>query len=436
MKKTTFIKTIGLIIVLIMFSVIFSGCFDRREVDELAYVMALGLDKGTTNKIRMTLQIAVPKSISGGGTGGEGGGGGKSYIITTLEVPAIYSGLNMANSYIGREIDVSHAKVIIFSEELAREGIMRYIHALMRGKEFRGNIYMAVSRGSAEEYIRNVDPKLEISPARYYEMIFRGHKHTGFGTNTQLISFYNRAESTTGEAVMIMAGVSKYEDSDEFSLEESTYEEKGRPNPFEGDYMAGDMPKVGELKSELMGLAVFDGWRMVGELDGEEALYYLMVTGEYGESFITVQDPIVEEHVVILSTRQNEKPFYKVEIVNGNPLISLKIYLEADIISIQSGFNYESTGNLPILEKTAEEQIKQGIIRLLKKTAEEMKCDIFHFGKLLKIKFLTWEEWKKFGWLDRYKDALFDVEVSLKIRRPGLMIRSIPGQASEERELN
>jgi spore germination protein KC len=435
MKKILILKIISLVIIISISSIFLSGCYDRREVDELGYVMAIGLDKGTTNSLRMTLQLAVPKAISGGGEGGGGeGGGGKPSLVTTLEAPGIYSGLNMANVYIGREINVSHAKVVAFSEELAREGILNYIHALIRGKDFRGNMSIAVVKGSVEDYIKSVEPVLEISTAKYYEQMFKSYKHTGFTANTQLVNFYSKAEETTEEPVAVLAGVSKYDSADEFTLEDSTYKEKGKPRPFEGDYIAGNMPKIGSIKSELMGLAVFNGSKMVGELDGEESLHYLMIVGQYNDSNITVLDPLNNGYYILLNTSQNRRPVHKVSMLDGNPLIKIKIFLEADILSIQSGINYESTENISILEKAAEEQLKQGMIRLLEKTAKDMESDIFGFGKKIKHNFLTWKEWEDFQWLNKYKDSSFDVDVSFKIRRPGLLIRTIPSISSEGKE--
>lgn len=436
MKKIIIIKIIFLLIFTSISSTFLSGCYDRREVDELGYVMAIGLEKGTTNTLRMTLQLAVPKAISGSGESGGEGGGGKPSLVTTLEAPGIYSGLNMANVYIGREINVSHAKVVAFSEELAKEGILSYIHALVRGRDFRGNMNIAVVKGSVEDFLKSIQPVLEISTARYYEQMFKSYKHTGFTANTQLVHFYSKAEGTTEEPVAILAGVSKYNSSDEFTVEDSTYKEKGKSRPFEGDYTAGNMPKTGSIKSELMGLAVFNGSKMVGELDGEESLHYLMIVGQYNDSYITVFDPLNNEYYILLNTSQNRKPVHIVNMINGNPLIKIKIFLEADILSIQSGINYESTENVSILEKAAEEQLKQGMIRLLEKTAKDMESDIFGFGKKIKHNFLTWKEWEDFQWLNKYKDSSFDVDISFKIRRPGLLVRTVPGASSQGKGSN
>jgi len=57
-------------------STLLTSCFDSKEIDDMAYVVALGLDKGATNHLKMTLQLAVPAKASSGEGGGSGGGGG------------------------------------------------------------------------------------------------------------------------------------------------------------------------------------------------------------------------------------------------------------------------------------------------------------------------------------------------------------------------
>lgn len=433
-------KSILLILTCALLQSVLSGCYDRREIDDLAYVMAVGFDKGKTNALRMTLQIAVPTEIGGGGGGGDGSGGGsdgnggtEGSTIMVLEAPTIYTGLNMANSFIGKELNMSHAKAVIFSKELAQEGIHKYIRAIVRGREFRPNLFVVVSRTDAEDYIRNVTPQLEINPAKYYELIFRNYRYTGFTANSQLINFYLEAESESGQAVAILAGVSEYESMEDIKLDNSTFSEKGRESPLEGDYKAGEIPKVGDLRSEIMGVAVFDGGTMVGELDGESTSYLLMARGELAEAYFSIPDPEIEDLYVVLNIQQNKQPVRKVTIMDGIPSIELQVKLEADIMSIQSGINYEMPEKSKILEKAAEEFIKEGIMRYLETTAE-LGADTSMFGNEVKKKFLTWQEWEEINWLGMYGKSKFNVDVKLSIRRPGLVVKSIPAQSTEGEE--
>ncbi|MCX8130183.1 MAG: Ger(x)C family spore germination protein [Clostridia bacterium] len=420
-----FNRMISILIITLFLGGILSSCYDRREIDDLAYIISIGIDKGKTNKLKMTLQIAVPKAIGGNGGGG-GEGGNEAVEMVTLETPTIYSGMNMANNLVSRQLNISHTKLMVFSKEFAKEGMQDIINALPRGREARPSLYIAVSKGSAEEFIKAVNPKIEVNPAKYYELMFQSHKYTAFTARSDFYRFYTGMKALYTQPVAILAGVNRYESSGDFDVAHSSAGEKGRVQPLEGDFKAGSIPRESKLKSEIMGLAVFKGGKMVGELDGEETTFYTMVTGEFNRAFITIHDPIEKEKFVILDTKKSRRPQYKVEVKDNKPHITVRIKLEADIQVIQSGRNYEDTENTGILEEAYEGYVREGVARFLNRTAKEFESDICGFGKEVKAKMLTWEQWHDYRWLEKYKDSSFEVEVDLKIRRPGLVIRSSP----------
>lgn len=427
-------RFIALALLLNLLCGIVTGCYDARETDDLSYAIAIGLDKGKTNSLRMTFQLAIPKNIGGstGGGGGGGGGGEESFTIVTVEAPTIYSAINMTNTFVSRQVILSHAKAIVFSSELAREGIDKYMNALERSREFRPNTYVLVSRDSAEDYIKNVKPKIETNPAKYYELAFKGYNFTSFSADTRFYNFYNQLKSKGIQPCAILAGVSKFNSPEEFNLKGSTYKEKGRDIPFEGDFKAGDVTKSAVLKSEIMGLAVFNGGKMVGELDGAQTTSHLMITGDFKYAFATLPDPKEKKEFVILNVKQSRKPIHRVGLVDGKPHIYVKVRLEADILSIQSGENYEDVNKIKELEDEAEGFIKASLERYLEKSRDELKSDICGFGDHFRATFLTWKEWEEFDWLSKYKDASFDVEVDFKIRRSGLMIYTSPPASPKE----
>lgn len=431
-KHNILIKTLILFTVINIFFGMLSGCYDRREIDDLSFVIAVGLDKGTTNTLKMTIQIAVPLASSGG-SGEEGGGGdaNKSSIFTSIQTQTIYGAYNMINTYISKQISMAHCKLLVFSEELAKDGIEKYIQAYKRGKEYRDTMMVVIARGSSEEFIKNSSSQLEINPANSYEIGLGSHDYTGFSANSTLLNFYLHEKCTCVQPVAILGGVNNFDEMGQEGLTNSTYKEKGRKGPFEGDYKAGDMPRTGGTKSETIGLAVFDGGKMVGSLDGQETIYYLMLTGNYGRSNINIDDPNNEEEFIILDVSQGRKPKNKVSMQGDKPIISADIKLEADILSIQSGINYESSENISILEEHMESFFKEEILRFLYRTSEGFNSDICGFGKSMKMKFLTWDKWVDFQWLSKYNKSEFDISVDVKIRRPGLMIRTTPSFGSK-----
>lgn len=417
-------RVYSVLIIVLLQSFIFTGCFDKREPDDMAYPIAIGFDKGKTNELRMTLQMAVPTNIAGGESGG--GDGSKSTTVITVDTPSIYSGLSMLNTFISKQINISHLKAIVFSEELAREGVSKYLHSMIRNREFRPNASIIVSRDSAEEFINAVKPKLETNPAKYYELLLDAYRYTGFTTDTQLIGFYNKSESASVQPVAVLAGVGKYKSSEEFDLSNSTYMEKGRNKPLEGDFKGGDLPKVGGLNIEIMGLAIFDGGKMVGQLDGEETNYHLMVEGKFNSMYFTMPDPLVKNNFIVLQLKRSRLTKKDVEIIDDKPKLIVKVFLEGDILSIQSGYNYESEENIEEFQMAIEDYIKDGITKYLEKSTKVFKTDSNGFGRELKSKFLTWQDWLEFDWLSKFKESTYDVEVNVMIRRPGLIVRTVP----------
>ena len=116
MKKKLFI----IFCILLLNLTLLSGCYDSRGIEELAYVTAIGLDVSDNNLINLTLQISIPSS----GSSSESGSSQSSKTNSiTVECTSINTGLALANSYISKELDLSHCKVIVLSEKISEQGI-------------------------------------------------------------------------------------------------------------------------------------------------------------------------------------------------------------------------------------------------------------------------------------------------------------------------
>ncbi|MDT8716898.1 Ger(x)C family spore germination protein [Clostridium sp. 19966] len=425
-----------IISVLLIFTVscgLFSGCYDKREIDDQTYVIAIGMDKGTVQPLKLTLQYAMTQSVGGGSSGGgsSSGGGNKVLSSVTIDTETFNSGITAANGFIGKRINMSHAIVLVISKELAKEGISKYIYGLSRERHYRPSMFVAVARGSAEGYLNSINPLQEVDPSKYYQLLFNAYKFTGYTANTQFFNFYTHMTALDMQAVAVLAGVSRYQNSDEFKSKYSTYKKKNKIHPSEGDFKAGDIPENNAEKGEIMGLAMFNGDKMIGELDGDETESYLMVTGEFHQSYVSVPDPKFPQESVLLRIEKRKKPKYKTKFINGKSEISIDIKLEGDFVSIQSGYNYENSKNFSIIENAASELISKRINETLNKTAKDYNCDIFGFGKSVKKIFLTNKKWEEFKWLDKYKASSFTVNVDLKLRRTGLIIRTSPTPIAE-----
>ncbi|NLH96396.1 MAG: Ger(x)C family spore germination protein [Clostridiaceae bacterium] len=420
MKRTVVYLRIGCCLLLLIMSLALSGCYDQREIDEMAYPLAVGLDVGRANILRMTLQLAAPLSIGGGGGGESGGGGGgaggKPVSVITVDTPSIYSGLNMVNNVISKEINMSHAKVIVISRKLAEKGISKYIQAMMRGREFRPDMFIVVTDDPPDVYLREVSSVLESNPAKYYELLL-GKDYSSYYPEARIADFHHAIERLDIEPTAVLSGINPKESVEEIDMMGKT----GEHYLDEGRYEAGNVPAVSELKNVAMGTAVFRGGKMVGTLNGIESVCFQMVTGRYNHSYWTIPDITGSGNVIVMNVVQRKRPKTTVEMKDGKPYITVRLDLEGDYTSIQRTLEHEKYPEA--IENKTIEVIRENVTTFLRRTAEEFDSDICGLGRFMKGKFLTWDEWEKFDWPSHYRNSEFNVEVKFKIRRTGLIIR-------------
>lgn len=110
---------IAFLILFVIFANGFSAAYTSRKLGNIAYVLALGIDVGEKSKLKVSAQFTKSSSISPGS--GNSGEESSNIILVSGEADSIFSALNLLNSYIGKEINLSHCALFIFSEELAKK---------------------------------------------------------------------------------------------------------------------------------------------------------------------------------------------------------------------------------------------------------------------------------------------------------------------------
>ena len=106
--KKIFVGT--LVIIICAFAFTMNRTF--RSIDNLAYVIALGIDVGTSNNVKISFQIAIPSGSEDTSSGGSSSdSSGKNYTISTVEASSINAAKTLVNSYISKELNLSKSTV-------------------------------------------------------------------------------------------------------------------------------------------------------------------------------------------------------------------------------------------------------------------------------------------------------------------------------------
>lgn len=69
--KKRMMKVLSVCLPLLLLPVLLTGCWERKELNELAFVLGLGLDK-VEDGYMVTMQVVIPSSITSQSAGGSG----------------------------------------------------------------------------------------------------------------------------------------------------------------------------------------------------------------------------------------------------------------------------------------------------------------------------------------------------------------------------
>lgn len=414
MNKNMMKKTFILFLILLFFTFSLSGCYNVQNIDKLAYVVALGFDKGENDTLKMTFQISIPGSDSGSSEGGSSQS--SNVVVNTIDCKTINSGLNLINSYISKKINLSHCKVVVFSEELASLGISEYIYTLLNNSEIRPNANVIISKCDAKMFIQNSKPTLEQLSAKYYEMASTSSEYTGYTTETKLGEFFSSLSDTFQEPYAILGNINNPQ----------TQNPKTNTNGNrDSSFVAGETPiETEETNIEMMGIAVFSADKFVGELNGIETICQQIITNQLDSCIITIPSPFHENQNIDLSIRMNKQTKSTVDFVNNAPYITTKPNLSATILSMDKNSDYLDANNLQILENYAKSYLEQNISAFLYKTSVDYHTDICGFGKYAVSHFLYWKDWENYNWLANYRNSFFHVETTITIHSSRTILKS------------
>ena len=410
-------KRLLLPLALVLLVILTSGCWDRREVEELGLVLALGLDLGPSQKgVTVTVLIAVPAKMTGGGGGTDEAGEGAGNLIISVDAPSIYEAFNRINTSLNREITLLQNSTLIFGEALAQQGVEQWVDNLIRFREMRRTMLIFVAKGRAAE-IMKIKPVLEKNPGEYFNELARLNVRNGMFPLTSLNDFLVRYEAFAQDNYMPLIAKYHRQGSDEgVGGSKKEAESKGAPQ-------TGPTAPPEAKDARIVGTAIFRKDKYIGSFDIYESQVLQLLTGKFREAFLSIPDPGKQGDKIVLRLIAASPLSIKYRRRQGQDRFLVKLNLEADIISIQSGINYATPSKEALLGKLLAAQLKHRITKTVRRAQEELKADVFGFGIKVRNSITTTSAWNNYHWPEKFPAAEIEVKVNVKIRRVGMQFQ-------------
>lgn len=395
------LKYIFTILILLCTLFLLTGCYDSIDVETLAYAVAIGIDKIDNDSIRLTVQIASPSSSSSDSSSSQ------SSTSTVLDVKCstIDEGISLINSYISKILNLSHCKAIVISEELAYEGLSKYVYGLINNVQIRPDCYVIISRCDAYYFLSNSAPTLESVSARYYELILNSSEYTAYTDAVHLAKFYENTSDSTIQATAILGGVNT----------KQTQEAASNTETLDSGFKANETPLQTSNNIENMGLAVFVNDSLVGELNSIETLSHMIVSNKLKNATINIPNPYDNKNNISLYVSFSKKTKKSVEIINDYPYITCNVALKGYVMNLDDTLDLTNSEVVQKINESATAYLKYCILSYLYKTAKDFHSDIDGFGSYLIYKYPSTKEWENSDWLNNYENSFFDVNVNFNV---------------------
>jgi spore germination protein KC len=370
-----------------------SGCWSSKEITELMIVTGMGIDRDSdTGEYKVTLQIINPGEIASQTKT-------ERLEVTTYQTTgeSIYEVMRRFSTEVPRKMYLSHIQLVIFGEELAKEGIGKTLDFISRNHEFRTDFFILVSKGSSAEDVLNVLTPTEASPS------------------VSLYSAINISESIWAPT----KGV---------HLDEllNTLISEGKQPVLTGVKVNGDKDKADEVSSleqikpaaitKITGYAAFKKDRLMGWLTEKESKGYNYIISNITSTVGTI--PCEDGGIIALEVKK-AKTDLQSNIRSGKPSINIKTDIEADLGEIQCDMDLTKSATIKQIEENASKQVQSLMEHSISKAKEEFKSDIFGFGEVIHRQHP--KAWKKMkgNWGETFQDLEISYKINYDIRRIG-----------------
>lgn len=351
------VKGVLRLMLALQFTVLLSGCWERKELNEVAFVLGIGIDKAETG-YTVSMQVVIPSAISSQASGG-GGSNGVPVVVYKFTVPTFYDAQRKLNLDSSRTSYLGHIRVLVIGEELARSGVGEILDVFKRSREPRMDFYVMVARDTTASDVLNVLTPMDKLPAnKLFSSLDNSYKNSAKTVAVTLDDFIENLLSQGDNPVL--TGVEVMGD------------------PKEGEDKSNVERTMPKARLEYHTVAVFKKDKLIGWLNERETIGYNYindkVTSHSGSIAGEDGKPIIIEALQASTKR-------KVKIIDGEPHIYLSVKTLCNIEEVQSAENLESESTIKRLEKETEKRIIERMQNTVEQVNNRFNVDIMGFGQ-------------------------------------------------------
>lgn len=376
------------ILLVISLCFILTGCGNYAELDKLAIVTGVAIDKDGDD---YEISYLVANSPKGQTSSKEGEAKTTVYSGTGETIPDAAMIIEQKSP---KKIYLGHVNVVIISEEIAKDGFFKVADWLFRNPEARKQFYLLLAKDEKAKNIIKIISPLESFPSQSIATLLESNRDSiSASTTTTYNNFVGYVLEQGADPIVptitIKGDVKEGSDQSNIETTEPTaYLALGPLAIFKEDKLVG---YVKAKESELINLI-------------QNKIKEIKYTLNYNDDDITIDS-------YNLKTKLSLKDEWHV---------NLNITGTGNIYNINSDIDISDPKEIEKIEKKWNKSLQKSLKKLIKKMQNKYKSDIFGFGN--KIYSTYPQKWNqvKDEWNDKYfKQVKVTINSNLKIPDTG-----------------
>lgn len=402
-------KKIKLIIsIFIIFTL--TGCYDYREINDLAIVGATEINKIDDN-YQVTVQAINPQAPD---------------KTTNPQAPfVIYTGTGKTIQEAYRSITLTssrflysnHLQLLIINEKVAKEDISSIIDYYVRNPGIRTEFYILI--GKDDNILSITTPIDEIPSASIKESIENNYKYYGVTSRVTFSEFVDMNLNPNLEIVLPSIELIKdipTKDKDEQKDEKSNEEN----DESSQDETSNKNTESTEVKSKylLSGYAIFKDSHLIGYLNNEESIHYNILNNNIKNTIITYEC--------------EKNKYLAIEVIDSNSSIKIKnnnveitINLEGNINEVHCNIDIKKSENISKISKEIEKKLNKEITDNILNIRTTYKSDIFKFKDIIYKHDYNYYQKIKNNYDEAYQNLNISVKTNVNLIEKGNILEVI-----------
>lgn len=386
-------KKFVLIIITLFILLISSGCYNYKEINDMAIVSSIGIDKDNKNdKYIVSAQIMNSKESEDSED--------SQITVYTKEGDTVHEALRNITLKSPRKLYGNHLSKIVLSEEVAKEGIDNILDIFNRITEVRNEFIITIVKEDKASDVLKVLTTTESIPAEYVKLSLKiADKTSGLTYATKLDEFISLYLKKGIDPVVPVLKIDKKEKKG------TTINNITTTNPIS--------------KIVIEDLAVTNKGKLETYLKNEEVIGYNFLRNQIQKMIIPVKCDDENNYASILILKNKTKS--NAAKKDNKYIINFNINSEAIITEYNCKKDLTDEKVIKELEKDTEKKIKRYIKKSLNKQKETK-------GKFLGLERIIYLDYPK------YKNEDYSVKYNAKINlvRKGEIRNSVKGENNYE----